>query len=117
NNYRIFAEEGRIHLLGAGTHIADRDPFLVFERLLHPGFSGAADEHLPANNVDPAHAFYLGFEMAKAAIALALDKEYRQDEALNWGYLTVEEESHRLRKGSAASGRNVPGPAPPEAGS
>lgn len=110
-NYRIFAEDGQIHLIGAGLHLADRDPFRLFERLLHPGFDGAADTHAPAQ-VDPSHAFYLGYEMAKAAIALTLGKEYRQDEALRWGYLTVEEESHRLRK-SAASRRSDTLPAQP----
>ena len=105
NNYRVFAEGGKLHLVGAALHITDRDPFVVFERLLHPGFGGASDSHQPAN-VDPSHAFYLGYELAKAAIALQLDKDYRQDEALDWGYLTVAEESHRLRKKSA----------PPEAG-
>ncbi|HMC12449.1 MAG TPA: DUF6513 domain-containing protein [Pirellulaceae bacterium] len=103
NNYRVFAEEGEVHLIGAGLQIADRDPFLVFERLLNPGFGGVADTHSPPKNVDPSHAFYLGYEMAKAAIALTLSKEYRQDEALNWGYLTPAEESHRLRKVAAAS--------------
>jgi dihydropteroate synthase len=101
NNYRLFAEGGQVHLLGAGLHIADADPFLVFERLMHPGFGGASDKHSPPANLDPAHAFYLGYEMAKAAIALALSKEYRQDEALDWGYLTLAEESHRLRKSAA----------------
>lgn len=100
-NFRIFAEDGQIHLVGAGLYLADRDPFRLFERLLHPGFDGAEDQHPPAQ-IDPSHAFYLGYEMAKAAIALALSKEYRQDEALRWGYLTVEEESHRLRKSAAA---------------
>jgi dihydropteroate synthase-like protein len=100
NNLRVFAEEAQIHLVGAGLHIIERDPFVVFERLMNPGFGGAADRQVPAN-VDSAHAFYLGYEMAKAAIALALGKEYRQDEALSWGYLTVPEESHRLRKSSA----------------
>jgi dihydropteroate synthase-like protein len=98
NNYRVFAEREQIHLLGAGLHIADRDPFLIFERLLNPGFGGAPDTHQPPTNIDPSHAFYLGYEMAKAMIALTLGKEYRQDEALNWGYLTQPEESHRLRK-------------------
>ncbi|HEX5104993.1 MAG TPA: dihydropteroate synthase, partial [Pirellulaceae bacterium] len=102
NNYRIYAEAGEVHLLGAGLHLADRDPLLLFERLLHPGFGGRADSHQPPTNVDPSHAFYLGYEMAKAAIALALSKEYRQDEALDWGYLTVAEKSHRLRKSKAA---------------
>lgn len=98
NNYRIFAEADQVHLVGASLHLADRDPFLVFERLLNPGFGGAPDSHQPPTNIDPSHAFYLGYEMAKAAIALTLNKEFRQDEALNWGYLTAPEQSHRLRK-------------------
>jgi len=97
SNYRIFAERGEVHLVSANLHLASPDPFLLMERLLHPGFDGAADTHAPAK-LDPAHAFYLGYEMCKAATALALGKQYRQDEALDWGYLTVEEESHRLRK-------------------
>ena len=102
NNYRIFAERGEIHLVSAGLHLTDKDPFLLMERLLHPGFGGAADTHAPAQ-LDPSHSFYLGYEMCKAAVALALGKQYRQDEALAWGYLTVEEESHRLRKSSVKS--------------
>ncbi|MCU0880781.1 MAG: DUF6513 domain-containing protein [Pirellulaceae bacterium] len=105
---RLFAEGGQIHLVGAGMHLADRDPFLLFERLLAPGFGGAADTHVPPTNVDASHAFYLGFEMAKASIALALGKQYQQDEALDWGYLTVSEESHRLRKAKAAAEERQP---------
>ncbi len=101
HDYRVFVEGGQVHLVGAGLEISDRDPFVVFERLLHPGFGGAAGTHSPPANIDASHAFYLGYEMAKAAIALALGKEYRQDEALSWGYLTEPEESHRLRKSSA----------------
>jgi dihydropteroate synthase-like protein len=100
NNYRIFAERGEIHVVSAGLHLHDKDPFLLMERLLHPGFGGVPATHPPAQ-LDPSHAFYLGYEMCKAAIALALGKQYRQDEALSWGYLTVEEESHRLRKSRA----------------
>jgi dihydropteroate synthase len=101
NNYRLFAEGGELHLVGAGLHLTDRDPFLLFERLFNPGFDGRPDTHKPPTNVDPSHAFYLGYELAKASIALALGKEYRQDEALDWGYLTQQEESHRLRKTAA----------------
>jgi dihydropteroate synthase len=104
-SFRIFAENGLIHLIGANLHIADRDPFLVFERLLNPGFGGADDQHTPAR-IDPSHAFYLGYEMAKAATALTLSKQYRQDEALDWGYLTQPEESHRLRKQAASRPSN-----------
>ena len=41
--------------------------------------------------MDPNHAFYLGYEMAKAVTALTLGKDYRQDQALDWGYLTESE--------------------------
>ncbi len=88
NNYRVFAEDGNIHLLAAGIHLENADPFVVFEQL----------RSQQPKNLDPSHAFYLGFEMAKAATALTLNKEYRQDEALDWGHLTVPEKSHRLKK-------------------
>jgi dihydropteroate synthase len=68
-------------------HLEDTDPFALFDRLM------ATDPH----KLDPSHAFYLGYEMAKALTALTLGKEYRQDEALDWGYLTVPEPSHRHR--------------------
>lgn len=97
-SYRVFAENGEVHLVGKQLHLSDPDPFLVFERLLHPGFGGAADSHQPPQNLDASHAFYLGYEMAKAATALTLGKQYQQDEALDWGFLTREEVSHRLRK-------------------
>jgi hypothetical protein len=47
--------------------------------------------------------------MAKAVTALTLDKEYRQDEALDWGYLTRAEVSHRLRRtgGGGGEGRRT----------
>jgi hypothetical protein len=43
--------------------------------------------------VDPSHAFYLGYEMAKAVTALTLGKNYTQDQALRWGFLSVPETS------------------------
>jgi dihydropteroate synthase len=88
SNYRIFAEEEELHLVSGGMHLRGNDPFFVFEQLLLR----------QPKNLDAGHAFYLGFEMAKAAIALALDKEYRQDEALDWGFLTRPEDSHRLKR-------------------
>jgi dihydropteroate synthase len=87
-NVRIFAENGEIHLLRAGRRYSAADPFALFERL-------AADED---GRFDPAHAFYLGYEMCKALTALTLSKEYRQDEALDWGYLTADEDFHRLER-------------------
>ena len=56
---------------------------LLFERLRQSGPDGA----LP-KNLDAAHAFYLGYEMCKAATAITLGKQYQQDEALDWGFLT-----------------------------
>ena len=89
HNYRIFAEEGEVHLLGSQTHWHDADPFKVFDALAESN----------PKNLDASHAFYLGYEMCKAMIANQLGKNYTQDEALRWGHLTVEEKNrHRLEK-------------------
>jgi len=48
---------------------------------------------------DAAHAFYLGYEMMKAKTALTLSKTYRQDQAMEWGFLTEPEVSHLARHG------------------
>ncbi|HEV7279290.1 MAG TPA: DUF6513 domain-containing protein [Pirellulaceae bacterium] len=87
-NYRLFAEEGLIHLINRDVHLTGDDPFEVFEAL----------QATAPKNLDPSHAFYLGYELAKAATALTLGKQYRQDEALDWGMLTQPETSHRARK-------------------
>ncbi len=83
-NYRVFAERGEIHVLNGSVYLRGSDPFELFGRL------AAADPKL-----DPAHAFYLGYELAKAVTALTLGKSYAQDQALRWGFLTVPEVSHR----------------------
>jgi hypothetical protein len=51
-----------------------------------------------SDNVDPSHAFYLGFELAKAMTALTLGKQYEQDQALRWGHLTRPEHPHRVKR-------------------
>jgi dihydropteroate synthase-like protein len=94
HNYRIFAEDGQLHLLAAALHLSDTDPFNLFQQLL--------DTRPP--NIDPEHAFYLGFELAKAATALALGKQYEQDMALDWGFLTMAERRHRLRANKPSNG-------------
>jgi dihydropteroate synthase-like protein len=91
-NYRIFAEDRLVHAISAGLHAADSDPFALFEKL----------QALAARPVDASHAFYLGFEMAKALTALTLGKDYRQDEPLDWGFLTQSEQFKRLARGSRA---------------
>lgn len=91
NNYRILAQDDQIHVLAAGLHLTGDDPFAIFDELMKRDI---------ADNVDPGHAFYLGFEMAKASIALLLGKQYEQDEALRWGFLTKEEDHHRIQRTS-----------------
>lgn len=98
NNYRIFAEDGLVHLVSAGLHLSGTDPFLLMEQLLAT----------QPRNLDAGHAFYLGYEMAKAITALTLSKDYRQDEALDWGYLTRPEQSHRLNRTKSADPTEPP---------
>jgi dihydropteroate synthase-like protein len=81
HSYRIFAEDGTLHAITANQHFEGTDPFDLFEQLLPQAPSPIGTEH----------AFYLGYEMAKAVTALTLGKNYRQDEALDWGVLTVRE--------------------------
>jgi dihydropteroate synthase-like protein len=86
-NFRIFAEDGLLHALAGGHHLMGTDPFRLFEQM----------QSVAPKPIDAGHAFYLGYELAKAVTALTLNKEYRQDEALDWGYLTRPETSHRSR--------------------
>lgn len=79
-NWRIYAEDGRIIAFNRDHFLTGTDPTLIFQQM-------GVD--------DPSHAFYLGLELMKAKTALTLDKGYRQDEALDWGFLTEPEVSHR----------------------
>ena len=96
-NFRIFAERGAIHLVGAGLHLESRDPFALFKQLEAAG----------RTDVDPSHAFYLGYEMAKAVTAITLDKDYRQDQALDWGHLTQPEIGHGPSRAAAEAARTA----------
>ncbi|MFG0288152.1 MAG: DUF6513 domain-containing protein [Rhodopirellula sp. JB044] len=91
NNYRILAQDGVVHLISAGVHLTGDEPFGMMSELLSMPQS---------KNVDVSHAFYLGFELAKAKIAAQLGKQYEQDQALQWGYLTQEEKRHRIPRQS-----------------
>jgi dihydropteroate synthase-like protein len=81
-NFRLFAEGRLLHLMNNAGYWQGDDPFELFEQAS------------AASPVTPAHAFYLGYEMAKAVTALVLGKEYRQDQALDWGFLTAPEKPH-----------------------
>lgn len=88
HSFRIFAEAGQLHAITSRVHLQGDDPFDLFEELLPRA-------PLP---IDPSHAFYLGYEMAKAMTALSLGKNYRQDEALDWGMLTRREPTRQERR-------------------
>jgi dihydropteroate synthase-like protein len=85
-NFRLFAERGLLHILNGRMYLQGTDPFALFAQVLEK------------EAVDPAHAFYLGYEMAKAVTALTLGKNYVQDQALRWGFLTRPEVSHQGRR-------------------
>jgi dihydropteroate synthase len=90
-NWRIFAEDGMIHVMNGQMHLTGDDPFELFDRM------GVGD---------PSHAFYLGYELMKAKTALTLSKAYRQDQALSWGLLTQPEISRQDRLHGRTEGRD-----------
>lgn len=89
-NYRIFAERGEMHVMNRDGYWRGTDAFAVFDQM------AAAGQELSAS-----HAFYLGYEMAKAMTALTLGKQYQQDEALRWGLMTRQEASALERRHQA----------------
>lgn len=89
-SFRLFAEDGQLHAINRDGHRTDRDPFALFAQL---------------GSLDPSHAFYLGYELAKAVTALTLGKQYRQDQPLDWGILSRPE---------SALGHPAPRPTDPE---
>ncbi|WP_437191855.1 DUF6513 domain-containing protein [Planctomicrobium sp. SH527] len=93
-NYRIFVERGEIHVMNRDGYWHGTDAYQLFDDM--------TEDH-PMS--DSSHAFYLGYELSKAVTALTLNKQYRQDEALQWGFLTIPEPSaherrHRQRRQS-----------------
>ncbi len=71
DNFRIELAADGLHIYNRHGHHAATDPFELFPRL--------------AVERDGGHAFYLGYELAKAEIAWRLGKRYVQDQPLNWG--------------------------------
>ena len=80
-NFRLFAERGRLHVINGEMWLQGADPFELFAQIQK------------RTDIDAAHAFYLGYELAKALTALTLGKNYVQDQALRWGFLTVPQKS------------------------
>src|SRR3954462_545135 len=75
-NVRIFTDGDWIYAFNADHFVRGTDPTKIFDEL-------GIDEH--------THAFYLGKELMKAAIARGLGKNYRQAPPRDWGYLTYDE--------------------------
>ncbi len=93
-NFRIFVEGDQIHVMNREGYWKGTDAFELF------------DQFIQSSPVDAAHAFYLGYELAKAVTAFTLGKQYTQDQALRWGFLTIPEISaHSRRKGEGEKGR------------
>lgn len=76
-NFRIFADRDAITVFNHERFVRGTDIQQIFAQL---------DVH------EPTHAFYLGKELAKASLAVALGKTYRQEGVLTWGYLTPGED-------------------------
>ncbi len=73
HNFRIFAGRDGIYVFNNRLFIKDTDVQAIFAQL----------------DVDaPSHAFYLGRELQKAALAVQLGKKYVQEDDLRWGYLS-----------------------------
>ncbi len=72
-NYRIFADRDVITVFNDEIFVRGTDIHEIFAQL---GVEEAT------------HAFYLGRELMKARLALTLGKNYCQEGALEWGYLT-----------------------------
>jgi dihydropteroate synthase len=92
-NYRIFADREGITVLNnerfiRSTEITNLSD--LFGLLL-------VDE--------PTHAFYLGKELARASLAVALGKTYRQEGALSFGYLTPPDDVRHDKKQDGTESR------------
>jgi len=95
-NFRIFADREAITVLNN-------------ERFIRTTDVGRIGDIFAQLDVDePAHAFYLGKELARASLAVTLGKTYRQEGSLSWGYLTppddVKAEHVRLTQRASRAG-------------
>jgi len=83
-NFRIFADREAITVFNNVRFVRGTNIQEIFDQL-------CVD--------DAAHAFYLGKELARASMAVALGKTYRQEGALSWGYMTPKDDavSERVR--------------------
>jgi dihydropteroate synthase len=86
-NFRIVLGQDGIHVFNRDLHQRETDPFAFWP--------------LPELEDDPAHAFYLGVELARAQVAWQLGKRYAQDEELRWGVAVPRGEENLLEQKAA----------------
>jgi dihydropteroate synthase len=95
-NFRIFTDREAITVLNNERFIRTTDVARI------------GDIFAQLDVDEPAHAFYLGKELARASLAVTLGKTYRQEGSLSWGYLTppddVKAEHVRLTQRSRRAG-------------
>jgi dihydropteroate synthase len=72
-NFRIFTDRENIYVFNNRLFIKTTDFHSIFPQL---------------NVEEASHAFYLGNELQKAALAIQLGKRYIQEEDLRWGYMS-----------------------------
>lgn len=93
-NFRIEASTDGVHIFNRDGHHVAVDPFELFPKLNVEG--------------DGAHAFYLGYELAKAEIARQLGKRYVQDQPLRWGVAAdakAEDLTHHAPEGATLASK------------
>jgi dihydropteroate synthase-like protein len=73
SNYRILNDDNHINIFNGHENYQGRDINILFNQLSYVN--------------ENSHAFYLGRELQKAYTALKLNKNYRQEDELDWGYL------------------------------
>lgn len=74
-NLRIFAGDDAVYVFNRDLFVTGTDPKQLFAAL---------------DVADAGHAFYLGRELERAALAVKLGKRYVQESPLRWGYLDGE---------------------------
>ncbi len=99
-NFRIFADREGITVLNSERFVRATDPARIAELFAELDVAEAT------------HAFYLGRELARASLAVALGKTYRQEGALSWGYLTPPDDAgaDRVKLTQRAARKPAAGP-------
>ncbi|MGH7673725.1 MAG: DUF4346 domain-containing protein, partial [Gemmatimonadales bacterium] len=89
---------------------ADRDTITVFNSEIFVRGADIDELFAQLHVTEGTHAFYLGRELMKAKLAITLGKNYRQEGALSWGYMTPPDDRRpqhvKLTQRSSRRGRS-----------